>query len=254
LHRVAPKVIVNGVGADAIFLTAEWRHLAMLNYEVDAGLLDRFVPRGTEIDCWDGRVFLSLVGFRFLKTRVRGMAIPFHANFDEVNLRFYVRRKKVAEISRGVVFIREFVPRRAIAQVARTLYNENYVALSMSHEIEARDGKLAVSYRWRGADGLATMKVRVAGEPQAVREGSEEQFITEHYWGYAAQRDGTTVEYRVTHPSWRVWRAEQAEFSGDVDALYGREFAEVLLRPPSSAFLADGSVVAVMRGRRLGDV
>ena len=242
------------MGADRAFLRAEWRHLAMLNYEVDARLLAELVPRGTELDRWNGRVFLSLVGFRFLKTRVLGIAIPFHSNFDEVNLRFYVRRKHEGEIRRGVVFIREVVPRRVIAFVARRVYNENYVALPMAHEIEA-DGEqnLAVMYRWRGEQGWAGMKIEVGGEPQALEEASEEQFITEHYWGYAAQRDGSTVEYRVQHPAWRVWRTVHAEYSGDADALYGKAFAEVLRRTPSSAFLAEGSQVTVMRGRRLDD-
>jgi Uncharacterized conserved protein (COG2071) len=112
-----------------VFLTAEWRALAMLNYEVDASLLRHFVPAGTELDCWQGKTLVSLVGFRFLKTRVLGIPIPFHRNFDEVNLRFYVRRAEATEVKRGVVFIREIVPRRAIAAVARAFYNERYLAL-----------------------------------------------------------------------------------------------------------------------------
>lgn len=238
--------------AETVFLSAEWRYLAMLNYEIDAGILSEFVPRGTELDRWDGRVFLSLVGFRFLKTRVRGIPIPFHSNFDEVNLRFYVRRQVGDEIRRGVVFLREIVPRRAIAMVARAFYNEHYVALPMRHEIRATgDARLEVEYRWRTAGAWAAMQMEVSGEGQPLREGSEEQFITEHYWGYSAQPDRATVEYRVTHPAWRVWRAERADFSGDVAALYGRQFADVLRRMPSSAFLAEGSPITVLRGQKV---
>ena len=237
-----------------VFLRAEWRHLAMLNYEIDPGLLRQFVPRGTELDRWNDRVYLSLVGFRFLKTRVRGMVIPFHSNFTEVNLRFYVSRKKGSELRRGVVFIREIVPPRAIALVARTFYNENYVALPMTHEIQANgDGKHTVLYRWRSAGQWSSMRLETSGEPQPLRESSQEQFITEHYWGYTRQQDGSTVEYRVDHPSWRVWSAAGAEFSGNVEALYGRGFASVLSRPPSSAFLAEGSPVTVLRGRRFDE-
>jgi len=167
---------------EGVFLRAEWRHLAMLNYEVDARLLGNLVPRGTELDYWDGRVFLSLVGFRFLKTRVRGIAVPFHSNFDEVNLRFYVRRREADEIRRGVVFVREIVPRPAIALVARSFYNESYIALPMAHEIQTRDARLAVSYQWRSAGDWAALKVQVAGEPRVMRDGSEKQFITEQYW------------------------------------------------------------------------
>lgn len=235
-----------------VFLTAEWRYLAMLNYEVEASLLLPFVPRGTELDRWHGKVFVSLVGFRFLKTRVLGLAIPFHANFDEVNLRFYVRRELREEVRRGVVFIREIVPRRAIAFVARTFYNENYVALPMAHEISPRDDNgLAVAYRWRTGKGWNGIGLETQGNCALAIEGSQEQFITEHYWGYAAQRDGGCVEYRVTHPAWNVWSAGRAEFFGDGTELYGKDLAAVLRGQPASAFLAEGSAVTVGRGRRL---
>lgn len=240
------------VAPDKVFLTAEWRNLAMLNYEVDSSLLLRFVPAGTELDRWNGKIFVSLVGFRFLKTRVLHLAIPFHSNFDEVNLRFYVRRREGDEVRRGVVFIKEIVPRRAIAWVARTFYNENYVALPMAHETSAvGESGLAIAYRWGTAGGWNTIRLEVQGEAEVASEGSQEQFITEHYWGYAAQPGGGCVEYRVTHPAWRVWLAGSANFEGDLETLYGKEFAAVLSGQPSSSFLAEGSAVKVMRGRRL---
>src|SRR5689334_1903898 len=106
----------------------------MINYEVDPGILAERTPRGTEIDTWNGRCFLSIVGFQFVDTHVLGIAIPFHRNFVEVNLRFYVRRVVGDEVRRGVVFIKELVPRRALAWVANLVYNENYQALAMSSE------------------------------------------------------------------------------------------------------------------------
>ena len=163
-----------------------------------------------------------------------------------------MRRRVGQEVRRGVVFIREIVPRRAIALLARTLYNENYVALPMSHDIAANgQGATAVSYRWQTPRGWSTITLAAEGDSQPLNPGSEQEFITEHYWGYAAQRDGGTVEYRVTHPSWRVWIARRSEFAGEVAELYGPELASVLRGTPASAFLAEGSAVAVMRGRRL---
>lgn len=239
------------MNSESVFLTAEWRHLVMLNYEVDPHLVLPFVPAGTELDRSQGKVFVSLVGFRFLKTRVRGFTIPFHVNFDEVNLRFYVSRQHGDEVRRGVVFIREIVPRWAIAYIARTFYHENYVALPMAHEIRSvGTSGLAAEYRWRTKQWSA-LRVEVQGQPELAREGSHEQFITEHYWGYAAQPDGSCMEYRVAHPAWRVWPASRAEFEDDVEELYGRALAAVLKGTPASAFLAEGSPVSVMRGRRL---
>ena len=239
------------MSSDRSFLKAEWRNLAMLNYEVDPGVLAEFIPVGTELDRWNGKIFVSLVGFQFLKTCVCGFSIPFHRNFDEVNLRFYVRRTEGSEVRRGVVFIKEIVPRRAIAFVARNLYNERYVALPMRHHIEFRDREMVVEYGWRTGAAWNRISLRTEGSAALPQENSEEQFITEHYWGYAQQRDGNTIEYRVAHPPWRVWRACNAKFEGDMTELYGAELAAVVRGKPSSAFLAEGSEVSVFRGRKI---
>ena len=233
------------------FLTAEWRSLAMLNYEIAPEILHPFVPAGTEVDQWQGKTFVSIVGFLFLNTRIRGLTIPFHSNFEEVNLRFYVRRFTGGEWRRGVVFIKELVPRRAIAGTARWFYNENYDAVPMSHGDVADGTTRKVSYGWSFAGRENQMEVSVEGEPQLAAVESCEEFITEHYWGYTRQRDGGTVEYQVEHPRWRVWPAREAIFDGEAEALYGKTFAPFLRRQPASAFLADGSAVTVFQGTRL---
>lgn len=237
--------------SDRSFLKAEWRNLAMLNYEVDPSLLAEFIPAETELDRWNGKVFVSLVGFQFLKTRVRGFSTPFYRNFDEANLRFYVRRVEGDEVRRGVVFIKEIVPRRAIAFVARNVYNEHYVALPMRHHIEPSGKDQSIEYAWRCDAVWNRISLSTEGSPALPRENSEEQFITEHYWGYARQRDGSTMEYRVAHPPWRVWRGCNAKFEGDMVELYGPELARVVRGKPSSAFLAEGSEVTVFRGRKV---
>jgi uncharacterized protein len=240
------------MSGEGVFLRAEWRNLAMLNYEVEPGLLSRFVPAGTEIDRWNGKVFVSLVGFCFLKTEVRGISIPFHRNFEEVNVRFYVRRREGGEIRRGVVFIKEIVPRWAIATVARKLYNERYVALPMKHRIEATgEAGLFVEYSWRSGTTWNCLSLNTEGGPALPEPGSEEQFITEHFWGYALQSDGGTMEYRVSHPSWRVWSGHGAKLEGDATELYGQELARILRSESSSVFLAEGSEVTVSRGRKI---
>jgi hypothetical protein len=240
--------------SEAPFLTAEWRHVAMLNYEVERSALLGRVPRETELDEWQGRTYLSVVGFLFLDTRVLGVPIPFHRDFEEVNLRFYVRRKAPDGWRRGVVFVKELVPRVAIALVARTLYNENYAAVPMSHELRRSpegSGVRSVSYRWRVGGRQHQLSVSVAGEPAPLLPGSHEEFIAEHYWGYSVQRDGGTCEYRVQHPSWRVAPATHAALECDVARVYGEPFGPLLGGKPASAFLADGSEVSVSRGVRL---
>jgi uncharacterized protein len=225
------------------FLTAEWNNLLMLNYAVDAAMLEPFVPAGTELDAFAGKIYLSLVGFEFNRTRVLGLAVPFHQNFEEVNLRFYVRRSS----KRGVVFIRELVPKYAVAAVARILFKENYSCVPMSHRIES--GK--AEYAWKLGSERCVMSIETEGESFVSPDGSLSQFITEHYWGYTKQQGGC-LEYEVQHPPWLVWNAKRASFSGNADGLYGAGIGQVLRREPDSAFLAKGSPVTVFRSTRVG--
>jgi uncharacterized protein YqjF (DUF2071 family) len=237
------------------FLKAQWRHLAMVSYEVDRTALVGLVPRGTELDDWQGNTYLSVVAFLFLDTRVLGLPIPFHRDFEEVNLRFYVRRRTAEGWRRAVVFVKELVPRAAIAWVARALYNENYSAVPMGHELRrSADGSQrieSVSYRWRAADRQNRLFLSVASDPRPALSGSLEEFIAEHYWGYSVQRDGGTCEYRVEHSPWRVAPAARVELDCDVRRVYGDKFGTFLQGQPVSAFLADGSDVTVSHGGRL---
>jgi uncharacterized protein YqjF (DUF2071 family) len=223
----------------------------MANYEVDPILLRALVPNGTELDLWSGRCFVSVVGFQFLHTRVLGVSVPFHRDFEEVNLRFYVKRIVDGETRRGVVFVKEIVPRRLLAWVANTVYNEKYVALPMSHDDRIADASRRLVYSWRQDREWSRIAVTLEGEAYLPGEASEEAFITEHYWGYTAQRDGSTLEYQVEHPRWRVWKAGNTEFVCDVASLYGRAFVPFLNRAPSSCFVADGSEIVVRRGVEL---
>jgi uncharacterized protein len=246
---------VTPVTPEPPFLEAEWRSLVMLNYPIDPSILADLLPAGCESDAWQGRTFVSVVGFRFLRTRVLGIAVPFHRDFEEVNLRCYVRRKEEGQWRRGVVFVKELVPRPAIAFLARRIYGENYVALPMRHAIE-RDGTggaMTVSYQWRRGARWEGLSARTSGAPSTPAEDSEETFITEHYWGYTRQPDRSTIEYQVEHPRWRVWRATDAALSCDVATLYGSRFVEALAGSPSTAFVAEGSPVVVRGGRRLAD-
>jgi hypothetical protein len=261
---------LGGAPIRGVFLSARWQALAMLNYEIDPAVLAPLVPRGTALDAHDGRTYVSVVGFLFLGTRVLGLPIPFHRNFEEVNLRFYVRREVSGEVRRAVTFVKEIVPRWAIATTARWTYNEPYLALPMRHSVGGparefvgqtagfsaacsadRSSRDAVCYSWRLAGRWNSLSVRHQGEPAPLLHGSHEQFIAEHYWGYCPQRDGGTVEYRVVHPSWRVWRGADAQLNCNVAALYGPQFVPFLKGPPATAFIADGSEVAVLRPTRI---
>jgi uncharacterized protein len=239
-----------------VFLTGAWRWLVMLNFEVDPKVLERRVPRGCLLDRHDGRVFVSLVGFLFRETRVLGIPVPWHRAFEEVNLRFYVRREVAGEVRRGVVFIREIVPRAAIAFVAKWAYNEPYIALPMRHSLSppvesAEKPPTEIAYQWFLKSRWNELRLSPKKEGALPTSGSHEEFITEHYYGYTAQRDGSTVEYRVEHPTWRQWAANDTSFDVDVPSLYGEEFSPYVKGTPFSALLAEGSPIIVRRPSRM---
>lgn len=217
----------------------------MLNYVVDPELLRPLVPAGTELDAHESRTYVSLIGFEFNKTRMLGRAVPFHQSFEEVNLRFYVRRGS----RRGVVFVRELVPKIAVTVIARLAYGERYSCVAMTHRLEREPGSAAAKaeYAWGSGSSRCAISLAAPGPAYLPAEDSLGQFITEHYWGYAT-RGGRTVEYQVEHPQWQVMDATTANFSGDGARYYGPEFGKVLAQTPDSAFFVDGSEVAVFKG------
>jgi uncharacterized protein YqjF (DUF2071 family) len=229
------------------FLTADWRWVAMVNYEVDPGLIEPLVPAGTRLDQWEGKTFLSLVGFLFMDTKLFGVPVPAHQKFEEVNLRFYVTREAGAETRRGVVFLKEIVPKPMVARVARWFYGENYVDLPMGHYI----GESDIEFSWHSIEGGNRLRVSRCGEAQRPVEGSLEQFIAEHYWGYTRRGPSATSEYRVEHSPWRVWQTKGCKVEVQAASLYGQEFIAVLKGEPVSAMVAEGSPVVVYKGAKL---
>jgi hypothetical protein len=233
------------------FLTASWEKLAIANYEIEERMLKAYLPHKTELDLWQGTCYASLVGFMFTDTKMLGVKIPFHVNFEEVNLRFYVRHKVGNEWRRGVVFIREIVPKPALTLVANTLYNEHYATMPMTHAWETADGEQTVSYRWKCRRQWQAFSVRAARELSPIESGSEAEFITEHYWGYTSAGTGKTIEYGVTHPRWNQYKVVSHEISVDFGLVYGPAFEFLNRQSPKSVMLAEGSAITIEGKRKV---
>jgi uncharacterized protein len=230
------------------FLQAEWRKLAMANYSIEKEILRKYLPNKTEIDVWNDVCYVSLVGFMFNDTKVKGLKIPFHSNFQEVNLRFYVRYNDDGEWKRGVVFIKEIVPKPALTFVANALYKENYETMPMRYSWTTSDNSLTVEYQWR-KERWNSLKIIADNKATLVNENSEEEFITEHYWGYTKISNETTSEYGVEHPRWEVYRMREYLIDVDFENIYGQDFSFLTAQKPRSIFLAEGSVIKVKEGR-----
>ena len=234
------------------FLTAQWRYLAMLNFEVDPAVLAPLVPKGTLLDDEAGRHYISLVGFLFLDTHIFGLPALFHESFEEVNLRFYVRRELSGESRRGVVFIREIVSLPLVAKTAKLTYNEPYVTAPTQHTLVPTADKLqSVEYSFGPSNRSCRLTLHPDGTPLPLLPGSHEEFISHRGWGFTRQRDGGTIEYAVDHPRWKVWRDARWELGGPLGDFYKEPVSSILSGAAASAFVADGSAVAVHLPQRI---
>jgi len=233
------------------FLTAQWRKLILANYAIDPEVLKPYLPIGTELDFWNDTCYISVVGFLFDAVKIKGVKIPNHHSFPEVNLRFYVRYKENQEWKRGVVFIKEIVPKTMVTFIANTMYGENYQTLPMRHQWDMLDNEQRIEYEWKVNNKWNYLRVKAGIEPVDIKEGSEAEFITEHYWGYTKLSDTKTSAYEVVHPRWKVYRMHNLNFSFSTKELFGAAFVPYLETKPTSIFLAEGSEVQIMGGGKI---
>ncbi|GAA3778890.1 DUF2071 domain-containing protein [Flavobacterium ginsengiterrae] len=233
------------------FLNAQWKNLALFNYEVNREVLEKYVPAGTEIDIWNGKCYVSLVGFLFKETKVLGLKVPFHVDFEEVNLRFYVKRFENGEWKRGVVFIKEIVPKKAITFIANTWYQEHYETLKMKHEIIENKNTNTFMYQWKNDKNWNTIQIETKNILSEIEVNSEAEFITEHYFGYTKIDEDSTFEYEVTHPRWEQFEVLNHQIDIDFQNTYGSDFAFLQNLKPTSVFLAKGSKIGVKNKRKL---
>jgi uncharacterized protein len=218
----------------------------MVNYEVDPELLLPYLPAHTELDFFNDKCYISLVGFMFRDTKVWGLKWPFHVDFEEVNLRFYVKRRVGAETRRGVVFIKEIVSRPIITLMANAIYNEQYETMRMGNHLVVNDEHLEVGYRWKKGN-WNTINVRVSSEKKKIAGGSKAEFITEHYWGYTAKNKNQSFEYAVEHPRWLVHEVKDLKLQCNFAQVYGDKYAFLNKRDPASVLMAEGSPILVRR-------
>jgi len=227
------------------FLTAQWKNLALINYEIGAKTLEKHVPKGTEIDYWNNKCYVSLVGFMFQNVKLLGLKIPFHINFEEVNLRFYVKRFENGEWKRGVVFIKEIVPKPALTLVANLMYKEHYQTLPMKHSVTENSNSTDFVYQWKTKNKWNSILVETEKDPIEIETNSEAEFITEHYFGYTKVDDKTTLEYEVKHPRWQQLEVVNYKIDVDYKETYGSVFEFLKDQKPISVLLAEGSEITV---------
>jgi uncharacterized protein YqjF (DUF2071 family) len=233
------------------FLSARWENLVMANYEVDPEVLKPYLPHGVELDFYNGKTYVSLVGFMFKQTSLFHIPIPFFGTFEEINLRFYVKRLEGDFMKRGVVFINETVPHKLVAWLANKLYKEHYIAIPTKNEIDITDRSKKIRYQWKINKEWNHIAVNAAKENEPMLPESIEEFIFEHYYGYTKINNRLSQEYRVNHPRWRVNKVINHSIHCDFKSMYGNDFAFLGNHQPHSVIIAEGSPVTVKWKRTL---
>ena len=229
----------------SIFLKAKWEQLIMANYSVPQEVLLPYLPVGVELDLFEGEAFVSLVGFMFKKTKLFNVPIPLLGSFEEINLRFYVKRMLGNELRRGVVFINETIPFTPVALVANWLYKEHYVTVPTRHEWTMDANKKIIKYEWKKNKHWNKLEVTANTESRKMQPGAHDNFIFEHYFGYTKVNQTDTGEYKINHPSWLVNEITSYEIDCQFDKMYGDDFGFLNQANPHSIYIAEGSDISV---------
>lgn len=227
------------------FLTARWEHLLMANYKIAPYLLQPYLPHGIELDTYNGSAYLSLVGFMFNNTSIFKIPIPFFGSFEEINLRFYVKRIDGVEVKRGVVFVNETVPFKAVALLANWLYKEHYIAIPTKHAFKASELADDLQYEWKRNGRWNRFQATVSNISEAMQPGSIEEFIFEHYYGYNKLNQELSQEYRVNHPRWEINKVMDYKIDCDFKTMYGDDFSVLNGIQPDSVIMSSGSGVTI---------
>jgi uncharacterized protein YqjF (DUF2071 family) len=226
------------------FLTANWENLVMANYEVDPVVLKPYLPKGVELDFYKYKTYVSLVGFMFKKTSLFGVPIPFFGSFEEINLRFYVRRVVGNKVKKGVVFINETVPFKMVALLANKLYKEHYISIPTKNKIHRAENK-EIQYEWKMGQNWNSIFINSDTNKYPIEPSTIEEFIFERYYGYTKIDQHNSQEYKIHHPKWVTNKINENTISCNFEEMYGKAFSNLTQQQPHSVILAEGSSVSV---------
>ena len=229
---------------DSTFLRANWENLIMANYEIEPSTLAPYLPKGVELDFYNNKTYVSLVGFMFKNTRLFGLPIPFFGSFEEINLRFYVKKIENRKIKKGVVFINETVPFKIVALLANKLYKEHYISIPTKNSIDITENK-DIKFEWKINDRWNSLAVKSDTNKYKIEQGTIEEFIFERYFGFTKLSASSTQEYKIHHPKWMTHKILNSQIDCDFRSMYGDSFSMLNNQTPDSIVLAEGSQVSV---------
>lgn len=216
-----------------------------MNYIISPEILENYLPAYTIIDYFKGNCFTSLVGFPFRNVEIAGMKIPFYTDFEEINLRFYVKRFDGTTWRKGTVFISEIANKSALKFLANSFLHEKYQTLETRQEIKENSELIETKYSWRTWMNWQFLNLISEKPSESVAEGTEAHFIMDRSSGYQKYDTATTNEYGISHPKWNIYPIRSFDINVDFEESFDSNFPVLNETLPHSVILARGSSVAV---------
>lgn len=232
-------------------LRAEWNNIIMANYVVPEELLLPLIPYKTRLDLFEGESYVTLAAFMFLNTEMLGFNIPFHSNFEEVALRFYVRSNNPLSEQRGVVFIKEIVPKYAISLLANTFFGQKYTTLKMKSFHRDAGDTMETGYEWKYQNKWNKIMAKTGKRSTPIQQNNFNEFIADHYFGYRKYGETKTYQYEVEHKLWDTFNVHNYSVECDFGSLFGNEFSILNEIKPKSVFMLKGSEIRIHQRKLL---
>lgn len=193
-----------------------WRHLLFLHWRVDPEQMQHLLPKGLEVDTFDGSAWIGLVPFQMDQVRFFSLPkIPTTSTFFECNVRTYVLQDGIP----GVWFFSLDAASRLAVLGGRNLWKLNYIHAKFDVSIEGD----RVDYTLARHDGTRSRIHWTAGSELPKSEpGGLRHFLTERYYLYASQA-GKIWRGPIWHEPWRLREAALHDLDDNLIAQTGIE-------------------------------
>ena len=226
-------------------ISSEFRKVALLNYIIPQEVIEKYLPKHTKPDLYNGNCFISLVGFQVKKLKLNDVKVPLIKDFDEIDLQIYVKHFNGASWEKGVVVISRIFDQPGLAPLTNTIFQTNYISHPSKSEVKEDQHGLEVKYSWQFDGKEQSFSVKSNNLAAPYDKGTEAAFILDRSLGFIRVTEEETLKYPVTHASWHLYTVE--EYAVDVD--FSRQYDPALnllnSRIPHSVILTEGSTVEI---------
>ncbi len=234
--------------SDKPLIKAKFSEMVAVNFQIDQRILQPLVPKGLELDFFNGETYVSLIAMMLRNVKAWGLPFSIIPSSPELSLRFYVRRPGDGESAKGTCLIKDYISGSTAAWYLESQFKSDFSKLKMKYKNSGfgEHETPEVEYQWKVDDHWNKLRVRARSRIHKTERASKVGFILDHFTYFGTYK-GRTLAYRVERPTWNIWDAAQANFTCDVKRLFGDAFVKPLSKRPASVFVTAGSPVTIYK-------